>query len=456
MRLPMPGRWRRQDRPRHGRDHHPVRRAHPVHRHRRPRRRVRRGGNDAAGREHLPDRRGRQQVRRSARSTCSPTRCRTTGERLPRPDRRGRTTPATTVRFQGVDRLRLRTGERRDGPVLLPQRREGVPRHHLLRRHAPGPARREGRTVRDRLRDRPRVRPPRRGPARHPRPDPHPARPEERRRPRRADGRLPRRHVGGSASRRDAQGEPIIAELTQDDIRRAIDAAQAVGDDRIQKRTSGRVDTDSFTHGSAASGSLVQPGHGARHHRGCDTFAPTTCEATWLSTTTTDSTCAAASSWRARPSRPGTTRSGSWWARTGGAGRATEPGADRSRSRTPRSTWPSGPAAPDTRGARGATVYTSASTARCARRARVGGLGPIVYAVSSRQLDQWRRTGARASPVVTLGVNEVCPASRARPGPGAGRRCGTCTSGRSRADRAAVVTVQYSPVSRRRPLRGPE
>ncbi len=49
----------------------------------------------------------------------------------------------------------------------------------------------------------------------------------------------------------DAQGNAIIADLTQDDIRQAIDAAQAVGDDRIQKRTSGRVDTDSFTHGSA-------------------------------------------------------------------------------------------------------------------------------------------------------------------------------------------------------------
>ena len=38
------------------------------------------------------------------------------------------------------------------------------------------------------------------------------------------------------------------------------------------------------------------------------------------------------------------------------------------------------------------------------------GLGSIVYAVSSRQLDEWRRDGgAGPSPVVNLGVNEVVP-----------------------------------------------
>ena len=73
----------------------------------------------------------------------------------------------------------------------------------------------------------------------------------------------------GAQQTTDAQGNAIIADLTQDDIRRAIDAAQAVGDDRIQKRTSGRVDTDSFTHGSAEQRvQLVQPGPEARHHPG--------------------------------------------------------------------------------------------------------------------------------------------------------------------------------------------
>jgi uncharacterized protein len=49
----------------------------------------------------------------------------------------------------------------------------------------------------------------------------------------------------------DANGQPYILDLTQDDVQRALDAAKAVGDDRIQQRTSGRVDPDQWTHGSA-------------------------------------------------------------------------------------------------------------------------------------------------------------------------------------------------------------
>jgi predicted metalloprotease len=51
----------------------------------------------------------------------------------------------------------------------------------------------------------------------------------------------------------DAGGQPYILDLTREDISNALDAAAAVGDDRIQQRTSGRVDPDSWTHGSAAS-----------------------------------------------------------------------------------------------------------------------------------------------------------------------------------------------------------
>ncbi len=78
----------------------------------------------------------------------------------------------------------------------------------------------------------------------------------------------------GAQETTDAQGEQIISELNQDDIKRAIDAAQAVGDDRIQKRSSGRVDTDSFTHGSAAQRvRWFDRGLQQGTIKSCDTFA---------------------------------------------------------------------------------------------------------------------------------------------------------------------------------------
>ena len=78
----------------------------------------------------------------------------------------------------------------------------------------------------------------------------------------------------GAQETKDSQGNAIISDLTSDDIKRAINAAQAVGDDRIQKRSSGSVNTDSFTHGSAAQRMhwFNQGLSGGTIH-GCDTFA---------------------------------------------------------------------------------------------------------------------------------------------------------------------------------------
>lgn len=42
-----------------------------------------------------------------------------------------------------------------------------------------------------------------------------------------------------------------LNEVTRDDVAQAIDAAQAVGDDRIQQTTQGRVIPENFTHGTS-------------------------------------------------------------------------------------------------------------------------------------------------------------------------------------------------------------
>jgi uncharacterized protein len=51
----------------------------------------------------------------------------------------------------------------------------------------------------------------------------------------------------------DKGGKPLIRNITDDDIRRALDTASKIGDDYIQENLGGgRVDESQFTHGSSA------------------------------------------------------------------------------------------------------------------------------------------------------------------------------------------------------------
>jgi predicted metalloprotease len=61
--------------------------------------------------------------------------------------------------------------------------------------------------------------------------------------------------------------------LQQGDVEEAMNAAAAVGDDRIQAQTRGRINVDSFTHGSAAQrAQWFRRGFDSGDPKACDTF----------------------------------------------------------------------------------------------------------------------------------------------------------------------------------------
>jgi predicted metalloprotease len=66
-------------------------------------------------------------------------------------------------------------------------------------------------------------------------------------------------------------------DLDKGDVREAIRASAAVGDDRLQRRATGQVDPDSFTHGSSEQRtSWFNRGRQGGEPGDCDTFSPET------------------------------------------------------------------------------------------------------------------------------------------------------------------------------------
>ena len=77
-----------------------------------------------------------------------------------------------------------------------------------------------------------------------------------------------------STVKQESTGVPYLQPLSDQDIADALSAAASVGDDRIQKETTGRVNPESWTHGSAAQRQKwFTVGYQTGDPKKCDTFA---------------------------------------------------------------------------------------------------------------------------------------------------------------------------------------
>ncbi|MCU1635610.1 MAG: neutral zinc metallopeptidase [Cryobacterium sp.] len=80
--------------------------------------------------------------------------------------------------------------------------------------------------------------------------------------------------AGEASTTRDASGTPFLQAITAAQVRDALSAASAVGDDRIQQATQGQVNPEGWTHGSSEQRERWFTTGFEQGAASCDTFAP--------------------------------------------------------------------------------------------------------------------------------------------------------------------------------------